>query len=448
MKVSMESVSGVKKVLHIEVPREDVVRQVDDAYGELKKSAKVKGFRPGKAPRSVLERMFHKDVRADVTSKLIQNAFIEAIQEKDLKIVGAPKVDPPELDEKKDYAFDATVEVRPEIADIPFKGLELTKSNYTVSDEEIDLQLQMLQRNMARHEKVEADRPIQMGDVAVIDYEGFKDGKPHQATQKTENFVAKIGEGRVVKDLDEGLVGMKVGEEKEIEVTFPEDYFSKDLAGLNILFKVRLNEIRGEILPELDDTFAKSLGDQFESLEVLKGKIRENLQNGYDKRVEQELNEQVFSQLLSKTDFEVPDSMVESELEHILKDAERSFSQSNRSFEELGLSRDILAEKYRPVAEKQVRRHLILSKLIDQENLSLTDEELEQGMQEMATEYRQPLEAIKAFYRQDQDRLAFFKHTLLEKKALKIILGNGTIKEVAPPDKKEENSPTEQEAGR
>jgi trigger factor len=437
MKLSVENVSSVKKVLHIEVPHEDVAREVDAAYEELKKNAKIKGFRPGKVPRGVLERMFRKDVRVDVTSKLLQAGLLDALKKSDLKVVGSPSIDPPELDEKSAYAFDATVEVRPEIADIDFKGMELSRNKYEVSDEELDLQLKMMQRNMARHEKIEEDRPVQVGDVAVIDYEGFKDGQPHEATQKTENFVVKVGEGRVVQDLDNGLVGLKAGEEKEIEVNFPEDYFSKDLAGLKLVFKVRLNEIRQEILPELDDEFAKKLSDQFDSMETLKAKIRENLQNGYDKRVEQELNEQVFTKLLAQTDFEVPGTLVDSELEHILKDAERSFADNNKTFEELGLSREGLAEKYRPVAEKQVRRHLILTKLIEQEKLDLSDEELEKGLQEMAAGYRQPLDTIKAFYKQDPDSMAFFKHTLLEKKALQIILEHGKISEVTPRPKGE-----------
>jgi trigger factor len=449
MKLSVENVSSVKKVLHIEVPREDVVREVDAAYDELRKNAKIKGFRPGKAPRGVLERMFRKDVKVDVTSKLIQNHLIEALKQTDLKVVGSPHIDPPDLDEKNAYVFDAAVEVRPEIADIDFKGMELSRNRYEASQEEIDLQLKMIQRNMARQEKIEEDRPVQMGDVAIIDYEGFKDGQPHEATQKTENFGVKVGEGKVVKDLDDGLVGMKAGDEKEIDVHFPEDYFSKDLAGLKIVFKVRLNEIRQEILPELDDEFAKKLGDQFESMEALKAKIRENLQNGYDKRAEQELNEQVFSKLLAQTEFEVPETLIESELEHILKDAERSFSESNRSFEELGLTREGLAEKYRPVAEKQVRRHLILSKLMDQEKLDLSEEELEKGLQEMAAGYRQPVETIKAFYGQDPDSMAFFKHTLLEKKALQIIIEHGKIGETTPAPKGEstESKADEQGAG-
>ena len=433
MKVTVEDQSSVKKVLHIEVPEEDVVRELDSAYQQLKKTAKIKGFRPGKAPRGILERLYRKDVHADVSSKLIQNAFVDAIKETNLKIVGSPKVDPPELQEKSPFAFDAAVEIHPEIGPIEFKGLELTKTKYTIGEDEVELQLDMLRKRMAQQNKISEERPAQTGDVVVIDYEGFKDGQPHEATQKTENFVTKIGDGQVIADLDQGLTGMTVGQEKEIPVTFPEDYFNKELAGQQLVFKVKLNEIREEVLPELDDAFAKSMSDQFESLEALKAKIRENLQSGYDKRVEQELNEQVFQQLLDKVSFEVPDTLVESELEHMLNDAEQRFSSSNRTMEEVGLSREKLAEQYRPTAEKQVRRHMILSQMVEQENLTLDDAELDQGFQEMADTYRQPVEHIKGYYQQNKEGLAFFKHTLLEKKALTLIIENGQIKEVEPP---------------
>ncbi len=443
MKVTVEDQSSVKKVLHIEVPADVVGRELDEAYNEMKKSVKVKGFRPGKAPRSVLERMYRKEVHADVSSKLIQEGFLAALKLNDLNVVAPPKVTPPELKENSAYSFDAFVEVRPEIADVQFKGIALNKSKYTISEEEIDLQLKMLQRNLAQNKKIEDDRPVQNGDIAIIDYEGFKDGLPHEATQKTENFNVKVGEGRVVKDLDEGLVGMKAGEAKEINVTFPEDYFNKDLANQQLVFKVKLHEIREEILPPIDDEFAKNLSDQFTTLDALKDKIKDNLQSGYNKRMEQELNEQVFTHLLSQASFEVPDSMTEVELEHILKDAERSFSYSNRTLEEMGLSRQSLAEKYRPVAEKQVRRHLMLSKLIDQEKLTLTNEEVDKGMQEMADTYRQPLDNIKAFYENDKDNLGAFKHMLLEKKALKLIIDSAVVSEVEPAAKAEETQATE-----
>ncbi len=433
MKVTVEDQSTVKKILHIEVPQADVARELNDAYQQLKKTAKIKGFRPGKAPRSVLERMYGKDVNADVTSKLIQSAFIDAIKETDLKIVGSPKVDPPDLDAQSPYCFDAEVEVNPDIADIAYEGLKLTRTNYTASDEELDLQLKMLRKNMAKSEPINDDRPAQAGDVVLIDYEGFKDGQPFEPTKKTDNFMVKIGDGQVIKDLDDGLVGMKADEEKQVDATFPEDYFKKELVGESVTFEVKLNEIREEILPELDDAFAKSISDQFETLDALKDKIKENLQSGYTKRIEQELNEQIFTQLIEKTEFEVPDTMVDAELDHIIKDAERSFEQSNQKFEDVGLTREGLMEQYRPTAEKQVRRHLILSKLVEQESMELSDEELEKGFQEMADTYQQPVEHLKGYYNQNKEGLAFFKHTLLEKKALNLIIDKGQITEVEPP---------------
>jgi trigger factor len=435
MKVTVEDQSSVKKILHIEVPQADVVHELNDAYQQLKKTPKIKGFRPGKAPRSVLERMYGKDVNADVTGKLIQSAFVDALKETELKIVGSPKVDPPDLDAQSPYCFDAEVEVNPEIADIEYQGLELTRTNYAVSDEELDLQIKMLRKNMAKSEKISDARPVQNGDVTLIDYEGFKDGVPFEPTKKTENFLVKVGDNQVIKDLDDGLIGMQIGEEKEIEATFPDDYFKKELANERVTFHVKLNEIREEILPEVDDDFAKSISDQFDSLDALKVKIKENLQAGYDKRIEQELNEQIFQQLLEKTEFEVPDTMVNAELDHIIKDAERSFEQSNQSFEDVGLTRESLTEKYRPTAEKQVRRHLILSKLVDQEALSLSDEELEKGFQDMADSYQQPVEHLKGYYNQNKEGLAFFKHTLLEKKALHLIIDKGQITETDPADK-------------
>ena len=248
-----------------------------------------------------------------------------------------------------------------------------------------------------------------------------------------------MGEGHIVKDLDDGLMGMRINEEKEIDVAFPDDYYKEEMAGQQLVFKVKLNEIREEIIPELDDEFARSISDQFDSLDILKQKISENLLGGYQKRSEQELNEQIFQKLLEKTDFEVPDTLVDSELAHIISDAERSFSQSNKSFEDVGLTKEGLETQYRPTAEKQVRRHLILSKLIEQENVALDDEELDQGFQEMADIYQQPVEHLKGYYAQNKDGLAYFKHTLLEKKILKLIIENGQVTETAPEEKSEAN---------
>lgn len=431
MQVTVEDISSVKKTLHVEIPREEVVRELDKAYEEIKKTAKIKGFRPGKVPRSVLEKMFRKDVLADVSSRLIQNSFIDAVKEKDLRVVGRPKLDPPEIDVSQPYKYAATVEVTPAIADIDLKGMMLKRSIYKVSEAEVDTQLKMLQKNLARLQKIADRRPVREGDHVLVDFEGFKDGRPFAGAPKTENFTLKVGAGSVLKEFDQQLVGMAAGETREFPVTFPADYANKDLAGQSLQFKVALSEIREEILPELNDEFAKSAG-RFETLEELKQGVITNLTQGYEKRVEQELSEQIFTGLLDRCQFEVPEALVEMELDGIIEEAERSFSYRNKSLQDAGLSREIIADQYRDTALKQVKRHLILGKIIDQEKLELSEDELNEALQKMADSFKQPLAEIRRYYRENPEKLDYFKHALLEKKAVKLVLDGSTIEDAGP----------------
>jgi len=431
MKVTVENVSSVKKIMHVEIPEEKVVSELNDAYKQLKNTAKIKGFRKGKAPRSVLERLFKKDVQNDVSSKLIQDSFIQALEEADLDIVGKPEIDPPGLDKKGPYKYSATVEIKPEIEDIDFKNLTLKKPMYHVTDEEMDAQLKMLRKNLAKQHPIAEDRGVRENDFVLIDYEGFKNGNPFAETQKTENHALKVGEGKILKEFDDQLMEMKTGDNREIKVKFPEDYFNAKLANQEITFQVTLHEIREEVLPEMDDEFAKNFG-QYETLKDLKDAITENLDQSYAKRAEQEMNEQIFKSLIKKTEFELPDSMVDYELEGIIKEVENALSYQNKSLEDQGLSREILLEKHRELAEKKVRRHLILGKIVEQENMTLSDEELENSFEEMAKGYKQPVEEIKKYYSQNKDNLEFFKQTLLEKNALDLIIKNSIIEEVEP----------------
>ncbi|MBT3310697.1 MAG: trigger factor [Desulfobacterales bacterium] len=431
MQVNLENVSTVKKVLHIEVSEEDVIKELDSAYKELKKTAKVKGFRPGKVPRPVLERMFKKEVHSDVTGRLIQNSFVDAIKEIDLNFIGEPAIDPTELETKGPYKYDATVEIKPELDEIDFKGLSLTKTLYKYSDAEIEGQLNMLQKNLTQLKNIEDDRPAQEGDSAMVDYEGFKDEKPLEDLGKTENHVMKIGAGTLTKEFDDNIIGMKAGEEKSFSVKFPEDYYKEKIANLEVDFKVTLKEIKEEILPEIDDEFAKDLGP-FENLDAVKEEIAKNLTQGYDKRIEQEMNEQIFETLISRHDFELPEVMVKYELEGILEETERTYAQNNLTMEMLGQTRELLSEKYRETAEKQVQRHIILGKIVEQEELKISDEELGESYKEMSEAFSQPVEEIKKFYMQNPDRIQFLKHTLLEKNAIALIIKNSDITEKEP----------------
>ncbi len=426
MQVNVEELSSVKKVLHIEISEDEIASELDEAYKNLKKTVKVKGFRPGKTPRSVLEGMYKKQVNADVSSKLIQESFESAIKENNLNFLGSPQINPPEFEGKGPYKYDVTLETSPEIGYIEFKNLELKKNLYQVTDDEITAQIGMVQKKLAQYNVING-RPVMDGDFAVIDYEGFKDGKPFEETQKTENFMVKVHTGQI---FEEKLIGMEPNNFKEITITFPEDYSNQKLAGVEVNFQITLKEIREEVLPEINDDFVKQLGN-YQTLDELKKEINNNLKQGYERRSEQELYEQIFQQVLEKQPFEVPDIMVEFELENIVKEAEMSLAYHNTTIEErFGLTREQFAEKYRETAVNQVKRHLILHRLIGQEHLAVSGEDLENGFQELVATSGKPLEEIKNYYEQNQDKLEILKSTILEKRAVELVIENSSMEEV------------------
>ncbi|MFH0994369.1 MAG: trigger factor [Pseudomonadota bacterium] len=431
MKFTVEDASAVKKVLHIEIPQNEVFDEIESAYKELNKTAKVKGFRPGKAPRSVLERLYKKDVHEDVTSRLIKNSFADAITESGLNPLRHPDIDPPELSAVSAYQYSATIEIKPDIPDIDFKGLTLKKSLYKPSDDELEAQLKMLQKNLSERKPVEPARASQEGDFVILDYEGFRDGAPHPDLQKTENMTLKIGTSKISKDFDAQIIGMMPGDHKDFSIKFPEDYHNAGLAGQEAAFHVHIHEIRVEILPEINDDLAKRLGP-FNSIEEVKTAIQGNLLQGYNKRAEQEINEQIFSALIKKTPFETPDTLIDWELAGIIREIERSFEHQQVKMESIGMTHESIAATYRDTAEKQVRRHLILGKIISQEKLTLPEDDLTNALQDMATSYGRAVDEIKSYYAQHPDDLDFFKHTLLEKQAIRLIIENNTVEEIEP----------------
>lgn len=428
MQVKVEDVSNVKKKVHVEIPREEVSTKLDEAYKKLKKTAKIKGYRPGKAPRSVLERHFKKDVHADVIHSLVQDTFPDAILEADLAVLETSELDTPELDPDGSYKYAATVELKPELPPVEVKGLKLKKTRYRVEAEEIDAQVERLRKHLARYEPVEEPRPVEKGDFVALDYEGLKDGQPHPAAPFTSDYSIRIGASGFPEPFDEALEGLSPGETKEIAVDFPGDYKNQDLAGQHIIFRVTLKELHKEVLPQVDDDFATNFGE-FETLEDLRAEIRKNLEQGYQKRMDQELQEQVFEHLL-KEEFEVPDVLVKHEMDGIIRDTEMKLSQNGLSMQELGLTREQMESQYRGLAEKQVRRHLLLNKIIEQEQLEISDQELEAEYAKVAEALGQPLEAVKSYYDQNPEKRDAFKHALLEKQAIDLIINSADIEEV------------------
>lgn len=445
MQVKIEDQSSIKKVLSFEIPKETISKELNKAYADLKKKVDLKGFRKGKIPRKVLENRFAEDVHAEVAPRLIQEAFIEAVENHKLDIVGGPQLDPPELKPDSDYAFDITVEVKPELDDIDFQGLEIKKTLYEVTEAEIESQIYMLQKTMATKRKVEEERPVKEGDFVLIDYEGFLNGEAFEHTPKIENYVTALNKAPLPKEFSEKLLGAIPVQDLEIEVVYADDFHDENLKGKTIVYKVTLKEIQEEVLPEANDDLVKDL-EQYETLEDVKVSIRDNLEKGIAQRVKHEMSEQIFQALLEKNDFELPEALIEGELNGIISETEQAYSQNNTSLEEVGLSREIMQEKYRGVAEKQARRHLILDKIITQEKMELSDEELDASFEEMAQAMSATKDAIKNFFNMDSRQFEYYKHTLLEKKAIDLIIEKSSVVEVAPEEAQAADAQTEEES--
>ncbi|MFP4572912.1 MAG: trigger factor [Desulfobacterales bacterium] len=430
MDVKVEDVSDVKKKVHVEIPREKVSSKIDEAYKELKKTAKIKGYRPGKTPRSVLERHFKKDVHADVVNSLVQDSFADAIKEADLSVIETTDLDAPELDPESPYKYAATVELKPELPEIEFKGLKLKKTVYSIQETEIDSQIDRLRQHLAEYKPIDPPRPVQDKEYVTVDYEGFIDGQPSEAVAFTENSAFQIGSSGFPEEFDKAIIGMTPGEEKTVSVQFPEDYKDEQLAGIEVEFKVTLKELREQVLPAVDDDFAKNFGE-FQTLDDLRAEIRKNLEQGYENRTNQELQEQIFQELL-KEDFEIPEVMVKYEMDGIIQDAEMKFAQSGVSMEQLGITREHMEQQYRGLAEQQVRRHLLLSKIIEQEQLEVANEEIEAEYDKIAEATGQSKDMIKSYYRQNPEKHEGFRHALLEKKAIDLIINHAQTEEVEP----------------
>ena len=442
MKVEVEDISTVKKVLRIEIPEQQVTRELDKAYGTLKDNVKIKGFRPGKVPRSLLERRFKKEMSEEVSGQLIQNSYSEAMDQAALVPLGEPAIDRPDLEKGKPYHYAVTVEVRPPIEDLDLKALKLIEKVHRVADEEIEAQLSMLQKRGAQLETVNEDRPVENGDIVIIDYEGLRDGKPFEPARNTENFQVEIGSGRILKDFEQQLVGMQPKATKEFQVHFPDDYYNKELAGLDTTFKVTLKEIKKEILPEIDDAFAKSLG-AYQTPDELREAIREDLKRSYEAQSRRQLREDILDMLMEQSDFELPDGLVEAELAAIVRDAQNLMAYKGKDPQQQDQTEEVLSEKYRPLAERKVREYLLLHKVIQQENITLTDEDLEKAYEAFAGSLNQPVETIKEYHDSDKEADAAFRQKTMEKQVINWIIEQSHVEKVEADKEAVEKEPSQ-----
>ena len=396
MKASVEEISSIKKKVSVEIPEDQIAKEVDSFYKDLGKKAKIKGFRPGKVPRNILERYFKDYVKAEVVQKLIQDTYPQALSEKDLQPVSPPTIDPGEFEHGKSFQYSVVIEVKPDIKLEGYTGLKIEGKKEEVKDEEIEERLKALQNLHANLKTISDVRPIQAGDYVIIDYEASLDGKPLEGG-KAIDFTVEVGSGQFIPAFEEKLIGVKPEGESDIEVSFPEDYGYQKWAGKTISFHVKIKEIKEKILPPLDDEFAKDLGD-YSSFEELKTKLRGEIEKEKELALERRLKDQMVDQLLAANPFEVPESLVEEQTKALVSDTKLRLAAQGLELKNLGLTEDKLQGDYKTMAEKQVRTFLILEKIAGQEGISVTDEEANDRLREISERMHQKFDVVRRYY--------------------------------------------------
>ncbi len=424
MNINVEELSSIKKKVNVEIPGDQVTKEVDSFYQEVARKAKIKGFRPGKVPRNILERHFKDYVKAEVIQKLIQDTYPTALSESNLHPVSNPMIDPGNLESGKPFQYSATIEVKPEIKLEGYLGLNIEGKKEEVKDEEVEERLKGLQNLHANLKTIQEARPIQNGDFVIVDYEARMDGKPLEEGKATD-FTVEVGSGRFIPAFEEKLIGLRLEEEREIEVFFPEDYGYKKWAGKTISFHVKIKEIKEKILPTLDDEFAKDLGD-YSSLEELKFKLKQEIEREKQLAFDRQLKDQMVDQLLQRNTFEVPESLVEEQAKALFSDTKLRLAAQGIKIDALGISEEKLQEDYRETAMKQVRTFLVLEKIAGQEGISVTDEEVENRLKEISEGTRQKLDVVKRYYEKNE-LIPEVKAGIMNEKTLNFLLEKANI---------------------
>lgn len=398
MSVKWEKLEGHEGVLTVEVDAEKVNEGLDAAFKKVVKNVTVPGFRKGKVPRVIFEKRFGVEaLYQDALDILLPEAYAKAVEEAGIEPVDVPKIDIEQMEKGKSLIFTARVIVKPEVKLGQYKGLEVEKMDATVTDEDVENELKRLQENYAEL-VVKEDGKIEKGDTAVIDFEGFVDGEPFEGG-KAENYSLEIGSGVFIPGFEDQLVGMKAGEEKEIEVTFPEEYHAKELAGKPATFKVKVHEVKEKQLPALDDEFAKDVDDEVETLEQLKEKIRARLEETKKNEAEAALRDAVVEKAAENAEIDIPEVMVKNETDRMLREFDQRLQLQGLNldlyYQFSGQDETALREQMKEDAEKRVRVALTLEAIAKAENIEVTEEEVNEELEKMAKTYNLEVDKLK-----------------------------------------------------
>lgn len=393
----LEEKNMVKLV--IESSAEDFEKGIEQAYKKNKGKINVQGFRKGKAPRKIIEKLYGKEIFfEDAANAVIPDAYANAAEESGLEIVSQPQIDVVQLEDGKPFIFSATVAVKPEVTLGAYKGVEVAKTEVEVTDEDVNAELEKVREQNSRTESVEG-RPVQDKDMTVIDFEGFVDGESFEGG-KGENYPLTIGSHSFIDTFEEQLIGKNIGEEVEVNVTFPEDYHAENLKGKAAMFKVTVKEIKEKKYDDLDDDFASNVSD-FDTLAEYKEDLKKNIGDRKASEAKNKKETEVIEKIVEAASMDIPAAMVNTQVRQMADDFARRLQQQGLSVEQYfqftGLTPDKLIADMQPEAEKRIKNRLVLEAIVKAENIEVSDDEFQAELTKMAESYGMEVEKIKEF---------------------------------------------------
>ncbi|KYC73804.1 MULTISPECIES: trigger factor [Heyndrickxia] len=398
MSAKWEKTEGNQGILTVEVDAETVDKSLDKAFKKVVKQINVPGFRKGKIPRPLFEKRFGvESLYQDALDMIVPGEYEKAIEETGIEPVDTPNIDVEQMEKGKPLIFKATVTVKPEVKLGEYKGLEVEKPDTEVTDEDVEEELKKLQERLAEL-VIKEDGEAEMGDTVVIDFEGFVDGEAFEGGS-AENYSLELGSGNFIPGFEEQLAGVKTGDEKEIEVTFPEEYHASELAGKKAVFKVKVHEIKAKHLPELDDEFAQDADDEVETLDALKEKIKKDLKESKEHAAKHAVEDAVVEKAAENAEMDIPEAMINTELNRMLQEFEQNLSAQGLNLELYyqfsGQNEEALRNQMKEDAEKRVRFNLTLEAVANAEKLEVSDEEVDEELKRMSEMYGMPVEDIR-----------------------------------------------------
>ncbi len=427
MSVKVENTENKNEVkLSFTIEAEKFEEAMKKVYAKTAKYFTIPGFRKGKAPMQIVEKHYGSEIfYEDTFNELVPDIYDAAIKENNIEAVSRPNIDITQMEKGKDLIFTAIVQIKPEVKLGKYKGIELKKIEYTVSDKEVEHELGHMAERNARLVTIE-DRPVEKGDIAVIDFEGSIDGVPFEGG-KAEKHELEIGSNTFIPGFEDQVIGMKLEEEKDIKVNFPEDYFAKDLAGKPAVFKVKLHEIKKKELPKMDDEFAKDVSE-FDTLADLKNSIKEKLQKENEEKAKYETEEAAIQAVCDDVELDIPSGMIETEIDNMVKDVEQRLQYQGLTLEQYytlsGKSESKMREEMKEQAEKSVKSRLVLEAIIKAEDIKPEEKEVEEKLKEMAKNYGKTEEEIlKNEYLKD-----YITNNMKVEKAIAFIVDNSKMK--------------------